>query len=242
MKVQIVKIPFVKESEKEEMFYLHQSYFANDKLDTFLEDMSEKNWIIILGDDEDGGKILGFSTIQVIESSLDNETVIFVYTGDTIVDKNCWQSNLLAPAFGHFMLRMIDEYDGFSIYWYLISKGYRTYRFLPVYFNKYYPIYTEKTPPHYDRLLQLISKKKWGENYNPETGIVSFSEAKDHLNDEMCRVPESKKKNPHINFFLEKNPDYYIGNELACIAEISKANLNRLAYRVIESRAVEWVE
>jgi len=239
MEMQIVKLSLVKESEKREMYVLHRDYFSNDSMETFMRDMGEKNWIIVLRDNE---TIFGFSTIQVIEDIVDNRGTVFVFTGDTIVDRQYWQSNMLAPAFGFFMLRMIEDYEGHSIYWYLISKGYRTYRFLPVYFRKYYPVYNEATPERYDRLLQFISSKKWGDSYDPETGIVSFNGKKDHLNEGMCRVPESKKKNPHIRFFLERNPYYYRGDELACIAEISRENLNELAYRIMENKSVQWVE
>ena len=49
------------------------------------------------------------------------------------------ESPSLAGSFGHFMLRMLKEHRGTPVYWFLISKGYRTYRFLPVFFNRFYP-------------------------------------------------------------------------------------------------------
>ncbi len=238
--VQIVKIHLVSSLEKEKMFGILREYFAHVEYDTFLKDLGEKHWVIVLRGE--GNQIVGFSTIQVIEHAVDGREVVYVFSGDTIVEKEFWQSNLLAPAFGHFMLRMMEEYTHTPVYWFLISKGYRTYRFLPVYFRKFYPVYTEATPPDYDRLLKHICTWKFGPCYNPGKGIISFDGAKDHLNDEMCMIPESKKNNLHIRFFLEKNPYYYRGDELACIADISRENLNDMAYRVIADKSVQWVE
>jgi len=240
IKIEIVKISRVTENEKLEMFNLIKSYFSNFKKETFLKDMAEKDWVIVLR--ELGEKVFGFSTIQVIPETVDSREVIYVFSGDTIVDPKYWQTNMLAPAFGFFMHRMIEDFKGYPIYWFLITKGYRTYRFLPLYFRKYYPAYNRETPPEYDRLLKFICTAKFGECYNPETGVIGFNGVKDRLNDRMCTVPESKKRNPHIKFFLEKNPYYYRGDELACIADISKENLNELSYRIMEEKSVQWVE
>lgn len=240
LNMQIIKISLVSEGEKMEMFNLIKGYFSNFKIEEFFKDMSEKDWVIVLREVDE--KIFGFSTIQVIRSKVDGREVVYVFSGDTIVDPHYWQANMLAPAFGFFMLRMIDDYKGIPVYWFLITKGYRTYRFLPIYFRKYYPVYNQETPPEYDRLLKFICTRKFGEWYNPETGVITFNGARDHLNDRMCEIPESKKQNPHIKFFLEKNPYYYQGDELACIADISRENLNRMAYRIMEEKSVQWVE
>jgi hypothetical protein len=240
MNMQIIKISRVSGDEKMEMFNLINSYFSNFQIETFLKDISEKDWVIVLR--EPGEKIFGFSTIQVIPAAVDGREVIYVFSGDTIVDPQYWQANMLAPAFGFFMLRMIDDYKELPVYWFLITKGYRTYRFLPMYFRKYYPAWNKETPPEYDRLLKYICTGKFGKWYNPGTGVITFNGAKDHLNDQMCEIPESKKQNSHIKFFLEKNPYYYRGDELACIADISRENLNKLAYRIMEEKSVQWIE
>jgi hypothetical protein len=240
MIVQIARVDCVSDADKEQMFIVLQSYFSNLKIDVFMNDMSEKNWVIIMR--EGSHKIFGFSTIQLLQASPRGEPIVYVFSGDTIVDREYWQYNMLTPAFGFFMLRMIEDFAGTPVYWFLISKGYRTYRFLPTYFNIFYPTYDKSTPPEYDLLLRHICNYKFGDHYDPGRGIVSFNGHKDHLNNEMCQVPETRKNNPHIKFFLERNPDYRRGDELACIADISRENLNRKAYRIMEGRSVEWVE
>lgn len=221
------------------MFQLYSRYYCNVHRDTFYRDMNEKDWVIVLKDLEE---IVGFSTLQVIELHENDTRRIFLFSGDTIVDPTHWRDSKLAGCFGHFMLRLIAEHPDTPLHWFLISKGYRTYRFLPVYFNVFYPACDCDTPPHYARLLDAVAASKFNGTYDARAGLVRCSEKKDRLRPDMCLIPEGRRNDLHVRFFLEKNPAYFNGDELACIADISKENLNRYAWRVIENTAVIWDE
>ena len=43
-------------------------------------------------------------------------------------------------VWGGLALSLIDERPGAELYWFLIAKGYKTYRFLPVFFRSSIPI------------------------------------------------------------------------------------------------------
>ena len=75
----------------------------------------------------------------------------------------------------------------------------------------------------------------------PDKGLVLANGQTDYLNAKMAVIPEGRKNNPHVQFFLTKNPCYYEGDELVCIANLSKDNLKKTAERVIRSVKVEWV-
>jgi len=233
----IARLPRVPESQKESMFLLYNRYFSNVSLTSFLHDMNEKDWVIQL---RNGPNIVGFSTLQVLRLPVGGAERIFLFSGDTIVDQVHWQSSALAGSFGHFMLRLMADYECHPLYWFLISKGYRTYRFLPVYFKSFYPAYDRVTPPDYGALLHGVASRKFGHAYDAQHGLIRSTGQKEHLKPELCEIPESRRKDPHVRFFLEKNPAYCLGDELACIADIARENLNKYAWRVIENTAVEW--
>ncbi len=155
----IARLPRVPESQKESMFLLYNRYFSNVSLTSFLHDMNEKDWVIQL---RNGPNIVGFSTLQVLRLPVGGAERIFLFSGDTIVDQAHWQSSALAGSFGHFMLRLMADYELHRLYWFLISKGYRTYRFLPVYFRSFYPAYDRVTPPDYGALLHGVASRKFG--------------------------------------------------------------------------------
>lgn len=235
----ISKLEKITDAQKDEMFLLYNNYFINTDKKTFLMDMNEKDWVIIL---RDKNKIVGFSTHKLIQLPVNNINRFFLFSGDTIIDKPYWLTSSLAGSFGHILLRLITQYKNIPLYWFLISKGYRTYRFLPVYFKFFYPICNTETPLEYAKLMQAVSIFKFNKAFNPETGIISFGGQKDRLSPEMCNIPESKIKDPHVQFFLKKNPNYFLGDELACIADISQDNLNEYAWRVIKNSKVTWDE
>lgn len=239
MKACIIRKHLLTPDHKEAMFNLFKKHFSNSCCTNFNNDLSEKDWVILLI--EEDARIFGFSTIQIIKERLDDREVIAVFSGDTIVEPDYWKYNMLAPAFGYFIYYCIDKYKDRPIYWYLISKGYRTYKFLPVYFKKYYPTYKRETPVEFKTLIDHFSYLKFKEHYNSNTGIISFNGKKECLCTELLEVMECKKNDPHIAFFLKKNPGHIIGDELACIARLARENMTALVSRIMEQRSVEWI-
>lgn len=60
----------------------------------------------------DENKLAGFSTIQVIRLKVRGRARIFLFSGDTIVDRDYWRNPALAGSFGHFILHMLMEHRG----------------------------------------------------------------------------------------------------------------------------------
>lgn len=235
----IARLSKITDTQRESMFVLHNRYFSNVRREKFYRDMDEKDWAIIL---RDGGEIVGFSTLQIIRLRVGGAERIFLFSGDTIVDCAHWRDSTLAGSFAHFMLKLIHDFPETPRYWFLISKGYRTYRFLPVFFHEYHPNPTCAAPDDYDRLLNSIALHKFGTAFDAHTGLVKLNGSADRLRPEMCAVPPGRERDPHVNFFLERNPSYRDGDELACLAAISRENLNARAWRVLEHTRVTWDE
>jgi len=222
-----------------EMYDLLSQNFDNCELGRFRQDLREKDWVIIAK--SDSGETQGFSTIKIIETEFSGEKVSVVYSGDTIVDKRFWHANILAPVFGKFSLELLVRTQGRRLFWLLTTKGHRTYRFLPVYFNEYYPAYDRAIPADYSRLLKEVCESIFGEQYNHHSGLVKRGERTDYLNPELSMVPEKVKSDRHIAYFLKRNPEYSNGDELACICELSVENFNAIAHRTMKNRELDWI-
>jgi len=235
MKTEIIKTECVKEPEKKALYSLFQKFYANTDYDQFLADFDEKHWLIRM---REGSRPVGFSTQQLIELPISGNPARFLFSGDTIVHPDYWSKSHLAGAFVHLFLRLEAESTD-PLYWFLISKGFRTYRFLPVFCKKFHPSCNGENQ-NLKPLLDAIATFKFGADYNPETERVEFSQPKDRLNKQMADVPVSRRNNPHIAFFLKRNPHYCTGTELAGIAPLSADNLTRCGRRVIQTTEVEW--
>lgn len=234
MKTQLVRRERLSESEVEEMHELHAAYFRNGDPAVFRDDLAAKDWVVLL---RAAGGIAGFSTVQLLDDAETGARVLF--SGDTIVDRSKRTTCALAGAFGHAMRRFrpVDR----DFYWLLICKGHRTYRFLPCFFHEFFPR-PGAAGCALGQLRDRIAAERFGPSYDPVCGVISFQGTRDCLRPACAEVPAVHARDPYVQYFLQCNPAYRQGDELACLAPLSEENLNRLGRRVIERTAVEWVE
>jgi hypothetical protein len=226
--------------EADAMLALMRAYFDQVSTAAFYRDLDEKDWIVLLQLAD--ATIVGFSTQKLISLPLAGRTARFLFSGDTIIHHQHWNQPGLAGAFGHLMLRLIADFPSDELYWFLISKGPRTYRFLPVFFNDFHPdpLRLDTMCGRFKRQLDAIAAHKFGGDYQLATGIVRFSRPKDHLKPEWQQEPHAPDTNPHVRFFQMANPGWREGDELACLAPITHENLNAYARRVIRATHPVW--
>jgi len=213
------------------MYELMSAHFDRVTRENFEHDLSEKQWVILLRDSV-SGEIQGFSTLMLLDAVILGEPIKAVFSGDTIVHRDYWGETELASVWGQFILSLIERYRGTKFYWFLISKGYRTYRFLPVYFKEFFPRFDKETPEFEGLLMEVLAERKFPHHYLPELGILRFDDDKDRLKPELAEVNELRKKDPHVAFFPDRNPGYVNGDELVCVAELSEENLKPIALKV----------
>lgn len=240
MKINIVKRANMTLSERAEMYSVFSRYYDNVEHSRFESDLEEKNWIIQLRNQDQC--IVGFSTLQTYEHAGLAGSALILYSGDTIIDRAYRRNGDLAGAFGHFLIRAIEEHRSMPVYWLLTSKGARTYRFLPVFFKTFFPVFDQQTPANIKVLIDEVAAEKFGADYSPGTQVVSHHGRRDWLCASEHDPSLLGRDDPHIRFFLERNPGYIRGDELACITEMSEDNLNARARRVIKHTEVQWCE
>lgn len=214
----------------EEMFVLLNSHFQGVKRDVFNNDLDNKNWVILIRD-ELTSELKGFSTLLMYDTCFEGEDISIVFSGDTIVDPSAWSSSALSTGWIAAINKLRREYCKNKLYWLLISGGYRTYRFLPLFWKEFYPRYDRATPERILSLIQDLAIKRFGENYHKNTGIVRFPHP--HiLRDRLHGIPVQRLKDPHIQFFQTLNPGHLNGDELVCFTEICEENLTRAGRRM----------
>ncbi len=220
------------ETQRDRMYELMAAHFDNVARDTFESDLSEKRWVVLLRD-RVLGEIQGFSTLMLLDAVVAGEPIKAVFSGDTIVHREYWGETELASVWGKFIFSLIHSYRGTKFYWFLISKGYRTYKFLPVYFKDFYPRYDRETPEFEAELMATLADLKFPGHYDRERGILRFDGSKDRLNHDLAEVSELRLNHPHTRFFHAKNPGYVDGDELVCLAELTEENLQSIALRIL---------
>jgi len=235
MKTEISCTKRLSEKDIHEAYLLFCRFYSNVNLENFISDLSEKNWMIRI---VDNGKLVGFSTQQLIELQINGKTTYFLFSGDTIVDPGYWNKNQLGGAFIHLFLHVINIRKT-PLYWFLITKGFRTYRFLPVFFKRFYPSYTSNNQD-LKPLLDAVASHKFQDEYNPNTELVTYKSGKDRFDNKYAEIPESRRKSKNVNYFIKRNPEYSAGVELACITRLSKDSLTDAGIRLMDSAKLDW--
>jgi hypothetical protein len=230
MKNRLVRRDELASDDADAMFLLLDKHFQGAKREVFEEDLINKNWIILLYG-EDNHQLQGFSTLLLYNTEFEGDKISIVYSGDTIVDPSAWTSSALARSWVAAVNELQTRYSQGKLYWLLISGGYRTYRFLPVFGRDFYPRYDMKTPDKISRLMHFLAKSRFGKNYDNSLGIVRFPNP--HiLREGLHGIPSERLHDPHINFFQQQNPGHIYGDELVCLTEISEANLTAAGKRL----------
>ncbi|MDP4180854.1 MAG: hypothetical protein Q8942_07155 [Bacillota bacterium] len=227
----IVEVNKLYEAEKNIMFSLMNKYYDNMMKTAFLRDLDEKDYCILLYNKD--GEIKGFSTQKLMEVKLEEETIRGVFSGDTIIDRDYWGSLELYKVFVRHFITFGRKFDKF--YWFLISKGYKTYKILPVFLNEYYPNYKIATPPYEQSIMHALGKAKFPDEYDEDKGVVCYKKGKDRLKEGIADITEQKLKDKHIEFFNKINPGYINGDDVVCLASLKADNLNKTAKRLLFS-------
>src|SRR5213075_2720173 len=95
-----------------------------------------------------------------MNESIDGKAIVAFFSGDTIVDREYWGESVLSRLWSQTVFaeaeRLIAERPAMTVYWFLICSGYKTWRFLPVFFREFYPNAGRPTPPHVRRILDTL--------------------------------------------------------------------------------------
>jgi hypothetical protein len=218
--------------DRQAMHRLLSEHFEGVAPAVFERDLAGKDWAVLLEDD--AGQIRGFSTfVMYAADGPAGERVAIVFSGDTIVDRSAWGSPALPRSWIHSVYEVHRaQFPDTRLFWLLITSGYRTYRFLPVFWREFHPRFDAQTPPVTRQWLSQLARARFGERFNDSTGVVRL-EHPQPLRGALRDIPAEKREDPHVAFFAQQNPGYVDGDELVCLAELSPENLTAAGRRMV---------
>ena len=235
MKGRLVACGELEPAQVDSMFALLGTFFEGVQRAQFEADLAEKNWVLLLEDAE--GKLVGFSTILFYDSVHDGERVSVVYSGDTIVDPSHWGSPALSRQWIHAVMELQRGASTSRLWWLLLTSGFRTYRFLPLFWKSFHPRH-DAPPSETVRLwMNELASERFGDRYDASSGIVRFDNAY-RLRGDLADVPRGRREDPHVAYFLSRNPGHAEGDELVCLTEIATTNLTRAGWRMVDPRRI----
>ena len=216
-----------------DMFTLFARYYDSADWVRFESDLAGKQWVIQLIDPATG-ILRGFSTQVLWRVPSGRETFNVLFSGDTIVDPTCWGETALIRQWGRLAVELMEVTRPAPLYWFLIAKGYKTYRFLPVFFREFFPRHDCVTPSWAKSLLDTLGQSIFGAAYDGQHGLVIATPHKDRLRPGVADITPERLADPHVRFFADCNPGHTQGNELCCLAHLEIANFTPAGIRLLD--------
>ncbi len=208
-------------SNIKQMYDLYASYYENTSLDIFLSDLNKKSGVILVERKADD-KIVGFSTQTFFDIEVDRKRVRGIFSGDTIIDQRYWGNNNLGGIFYRLVMKERLKRPFVPFYWFLISKGYKTYMLLTNNFYNYYPKVDGNRgdrDARYKRITEAYCEQLFPDAFDSENMLLNFGDDYVRLKSDVAQItPELVAANKKIAFFEKANPSWRQGTELPCLA------------------------
>jgi hypothetical protein len=215
-------------ANKTKMFGLLTQHFDGVTPEQFARDLAEKNLALLL---EREDALVGFSTLQAYTTTFEGETINVIYSGDTIVTPGAWGTTALPRAWVAGVDALRAKLPPARCFWLLLTSGFRTYRFLPVFWREFFPRFDAVMPETSQRMLDQLAKERFGNQFDFESGVARFTNPQ-CLKDGLEQIPEGRERDPHISFFISHNPGHANGDELVCLTELCPKNLTAAGRRM----------
>lgn len=230
----IVPVTTLDEKTRRNAFDLFRTAYESADWHRFQKDLADKQRIIVMRDAQTR-ELKGFSTVHIGEVETDRGKGTVVFSGDTVIAKACWGQKELQKQFSLLVLRLQLANPLRPLFWFLISKGYKTYLMMMSTCPHSIPRHDRQDDPRLRRLLDALASARFGNRYDAAHGLVR-SNGHERVRAGLAPVDGSLLENPHVRFFVERNPDHALGDELACLAQVRIQDSASTALRVARAR------
>ena len=232
LSARVLPVDRLHDSLRERMYLLFADYYGGCSQTLFAQDLQHKDYCLLLENEQ--GRLCGFTTLAVSGHQIDGRKLRCLFSGDTIIHHDYWGGQTLPRAWCELAGRIKAEQADLPLYWFLIVKGHRTYRYLKLFSKDYYPARNRPVPEEVRRIMDFLARDRFGQCYDASTGVIRFPKERGHLKPEWVALDSSSRNKPEVAFFLERNPGHGRGDELVCLTELNENNLKRQALQAFQ--------
>jgi hypothetical protein len=129
------------------------------------------------------------------------------------------------------MLQSFRSEPDTPLYWLLTSKGYKTYRYLPVFFKEFLPHPGDGAPAFEKRLAAFLGQQKYGPHFDAAAGVIRANGDGQRLRPGVADPDPAHLTDEYVRYFVEANPGAATGDELLCLARCHPDNLKPFILR-----------
>lgn len=223
-----VPVSALDEGVRRQMIRIYLGSYDGSSDALFLDDLATKDEVLLVHRSDE---LVGFTTLRIFGRDWRGAEVRVVYSGDTVIERAHWGQQSLAFAWISRMGALKREHPATPLYWFLLVKGHRTFRYLPVFGKSFYPHWAVDRSD-LKPLADALAQEMFPEDYNPASGVVEFARSRGHLKPHLAQPTPEEMDREGVRFFLEHNPGYQRGHELVCLCEVEEQNMKALTLRL----------
>jgi hypothetical protein len=145
----------------------------------------------------------GASDFQVVRGDTLRQPAFF--SGDTIVHRGFQREMLLPRLWGRHVFALAEQVRDRRVWWFLISSGYTTYRFLPVFFRTFYPAFDRPFTGEARALLDDVAGRKFPREYDPAAGVIRLLQPSP-VRPGVAELTPERLRDPHVSFSQPPTP------------------------------------
>lgn len=216
LRATVVAVSAVDARTRLDAWELFRAAYAGAERERFERDFSAKHRVILLRAAD--GSLQGFSTVHL--APLEGGAGTLVFSGDTVIAPAYWGTKVLQRAFATLLAAEKLRRPARPLYWFLISKGFKTYLMLAHTFPQALPRRDGVPDGELQALLDRVARARFGGAYDPISGVIRQPAGREAVRAGLCPVDERARRDPDVAFFLERNPGHADGDELACLARV----------------------
>ncbi|WP_394831083.1 hypothetical protein LVJ94_31685 [Pendulispora rubella] len=222
------------------MWRLYEEYYDNVTYDLFRSDLAEKECVHLGFDAKDRSfsVVRGFSTAMVYSQEYQNEKVGVLFTGDSIFHPDYWgRQTAVHKSLMWTVLEWKLKNPTRQLYYLFPCSGCRTYLFMARNLPEHWPHFRHGLPERQRGLRDALARRKFGDAWKPERGVVSFGEKQAVLKGHVAPFTDEVRAMEEIQFFMKANPGFETGDELVIVAPLDFKFLRTFTWKLVK-RAV----
>lgn len=239
MNTQVSMIETLRTADRLAMTALLDRCFEGVSEAVFAADLQDKTHAVLMHDTR--GRLVGFSTLAIWPTEgPTGQPATIVCSGDTIVAPEAWGSWALPRQWIRAVYDLHQSIGRGELYWLLICSGFRTFRFLPVFVQRFV-IAAEPPASSADeaedltscwRWMNRLAEQRWAHRFDSALGIVRLDHPQ-RLRSGLSDIPSGRAEQPDVKRFVHLNPGHQRGDELVCLASLARDNLTPAGRRML---------
>lgn len=201
-----------------EMLALYNNYYQVD-VEAFLRRFESNDHYVLYRHND---KLVGFTGFRIKKIKNEFGRFLTIYIGQTVLENDFRGKSLIPRTCIGLIAKSFLKDPGCKIYVWCDALTFKPYLAFANSAKRFYPNRTTPNPLEVQTLLDHLGAHYYGSNYHRPSGTVH--KAANVIKDVTTGITDKERRNPHIDFYAEANPNHLLGHGLLTIAPIDWKN------------------